>query len=311
MQSDDKKTDMRTFAAEPEDIGTRIDVFAAENSDVLSRSGFKKLIEEGNVLVNDKAVKANYKLRKNDIVTLIIPEAEPLEIIPQNIPLDILYEDDDVIVINKPQGMVVHPAAGHYTDTLVNALLYHCGDSLSGINGVMRPGIVHRIDMDTSGVIMAAKNNNAHRSLAAQLAEHSITRKYNAIVYNNIKEDEGTVDKPIARNPSDRKKMAVVPGGRRAVTHYRVLERLGKFTFIEAQLETGRTHQIRVHMTYIGHPLLGDSVYGPKKQPFNLKGQVLHARVLGFIHPRTGEYMEFESELPEYFTRLLDNVKKL
>ena len=311
MQCDDKKTDMRTFAAEPEDIGTRIDVFAAENSDALSRSGFKKLIAEGNVLVNDKAVKANYKLRKNDIVTLIIPEAEPLEIIPQNIPLDILYEDDDVIVINKPQGMVVHPAPGHYTDTLVNALLYHCGDSLSGINGVMRPGIVHRIDMDTSGVIMAAKNNNAHRSLAAQLAEHSITRKYNAIVYNNIKEDEGTVDKPIARNPSDRKKMAVVPGGRRAVTHYRVLERLGKFTFIEAQLETGRTHQIRVHMTYIGHPLLGDSVYGPKKQPFNLKVQVLHARVLGFIHPRTGEYMEFESELPEYFTRLLDNVKKL
>ena len=311
MQCDDKKTDIRTFAAEPEDIGTRIDVFSAENSDALSRSGFKKLIEEGNVLVNDKAVKANYKLRKNDIVTLIIPEAEPLEIIPQNIPLDILYEDDDVIVINKPQGMVVHPAPGHYTDTLVNALLYHCGDSLSGINGVMRPGIVHRIDMDTSGVIMAAKNNNAHRSLAAQLAEHSITRKYNAIVYNNIKEDEGTVDKPIARNPSDRKKMAVVPGGRRAVTHYRVLERLGKFTFIEAQLETGRTHQIRVHMTYIGHPLLGDSVYGPKKQPFNLKGQVLHARVLGFIHPRTGEYMEFESELPEYFTRLLDNVKKL
>lgn len=311
MQCDDKKTDMRTFAAEPEDIGTRIDVFAAENSDALFRSGFKKLIEEGNVLVNDKAVKANYKLRKNDIVTLIIPEAEPLEIIPQNIPLDILYEDDDVIVINKPQGMVVHPAPGHYTDTLVNALLYHCGDSLSGINGVMRPGIVHRIDMDTSGVIMAAKNNNAHRSLAAQLAEHSITRKYNAIVYNNIKEDEGTVDKPIARNPSDRKKMAVVPGGRRAVTHYRVLERLGKFTFIEAQLETGRTHQIRVHMTYIGHPLLGDFVYGPKKQPFNLKGQVLHSRVLGFIHPRTGEYMEFESELPEYFTRLLENVKKL
>ena len=309
MQSDDKKTDMRTFAAEPEDIGTRIDVFAAENSDVLSRSGFKKLIEEGNVLVNDKAVKANYKLRKNDIVTLIIPEAEPLEIIPQNIPLDILYEDDDVIVINKPQGMVVHPAAGHYTDTLVNALLYHCGDSLSGINGVMRPGIVHRIDMDTSGVIMAAKNNNAHRSLAAQLAEHSITRKYNAIVYNNIKEDEGTVDKPIARNPSDRKKMAVVPGGRRAVTHYRVLERLGKFTFIEAQLETGRTHQIRVHMTYIGHPLLGDSVYGPKKQPFNLKGQVLHARVLGFIHPRTGEYMEFKAPLPGYFEKLLKDLR--
>lgn len=305
------ENDMITLAAESEDIGTRIDVFAADNCDELSRSGFKKLISDGNVLVNDAPVKANYKLRKNDMVTLIIPEAAPLEIVPQNIPLDILYEDNDVIVINKPQGMVVHPAPGHYTDTLVNALLYHCGDSLSGINGIMRPGIVHRIDMDTSGVIMAAKNNNAHRSLAAQLAEHSITRKYNAIVYNNIKEDEGTVDKPLARNPNDRKKMAVVVGGRRAVTHYRVLERLGKFTFIEAQLETGRTHQIRVHMTYIGHPLLGDTVYGPKKQPFNLAGQVLHARVLGFIHPTTGEYLEFESPLPEYFFKLLENVKKL
>ena len=240
-----------------------------------------------------------------------IPESVPLEIIPQNIPLDILYEDDDVIVINKPQGMVVHPAPGHYTDTLVNALLYHCGDSLSGINGIMRPGIVHRIDMDTSGVIMAAKNNNAHRSLALQLAEHSITRKYNAIVYNNIKEDEGTIDKPLGRNPSDRKKMAVIPGGRRAVTHYRVLDRLGKFTYIEAQLETGRTHQIRVHMTYAGHPLLGDSVYGPKKQPFNLKGQVLHARVLGFVHPVTGEYMEFESPLPEYFQKLLERCRNI
>lgn len=303
--------DIITLAAESEDIGTRIDVFAAENCDELSRSGFKKLIADGNVLVNNAPVKANYKLRKNDVVTLVIPEAEPLEIIPQNIPLDILYEDEDVIVINKPQGMVVHPAPGHYTDTLVNALLYHCGNSLSGINGIMRPGIVHRIDMDTSGVIMAAKNNNAHRSLAAQLAEHSITRKYNAIVYNNVKEDEGTIDKPLARNPNDRKKMAVVIGGRRAVTHYRVLERLGKFTFIEVQLETGRTHQIRVHMTYIGHPLLGDMVYGPKKQPFNLAGQVLHARVLGFIHPSTGEYLEFESPLPEYFSKLLQNVKKL
>ena len=271
----------------------------------------KKLIEEGNVLVNDKAVKANYKLRKNDIVTLIIPEAEPLEIIPQNIHLDILYEDDDVIVINKPQGMVVHPAAGHYTGTLVNGLMAHCRDELSGINGVMRPGIVHRIDMDTSGVIMAAKNNNAHRSLAAQLAEHSITRKYNAIVYNNIKEDEGTVDKPIARNPSDRKKMAVTQKhSRHAVTHYRVIERMEKFTLIEAQLETGRTHQIRVHMTYIGHPLLGDMVYGPKKQPIHLEGQALHARVLGFIHPRTGEYLEFEAPLPPYFEALLERLRK-
>ncbi len=305
------QNDMITFAAEAEDAGKRIDVFAVENYDGLSRSGFKKVFEAGEVFVGGKTVKANYKLRIGDVVTIEIPDTEPLEILPQNIPLDILYEDDDVIVINKPQGMVVHPAPGHYTDTLVNALLYHCGDSLSGINGVMRPGIVHRIDMDTSGVIMAAKNNNAHRSLAAQLAEHSITRKYNAIVYNNIKEDEGTVDKPLARNSQDRKKMAVVPGGRRAVTHYRVIDRLGKFTFIEAQLETGRTHQIRVHMTYIGHPLLGDSVYGPKKQPFNLNGQVLHARVLGFIHPTTGEYMEFESPLPEYFGKLIDRCRNI
>lgn len=302
---------MITFAAEADDVGKRIDVFAAENYEELSRSGLKKIIDTGGVTVNNNTVKANYKLRTGDIVTMNIPESVPLEIIPQNIPLDILYEDDDVIVINKPQGMVVHPAPGHYTDTLVNALLYHCGDSLSGINGIMRPGIVHRIDMDTSGVIMAAKNNNAHRSLALQLAEHSITRKYNAIVYNNIKEDEGTIDKPLGRNPSDRKKMAVVPGGRRAVTHYRVLDRLGKFTYIEAQLETGRTHQIRVHMTYAGHPLLGDSVYGPKKQPFNLKGQVLHARVLGFVHPVTGEYMEFESPLPEYFQKLLERCRNI
>lgn len=302
---------MITFAAEADDVGKRIDVFAAENYEELSRSGLKKIIDTGGVTVNNKTVKANYKLRTGDIVTMNIPESVPLEIIPQNIPLDILYEDDDVIVINKPQGMVVHPAPGHYTDTLVNALLYHCGDSLSGINGIMRPGIVHRIDMDTSGVIMAAKNNNSHRSLALQLAEHSITRKYNAIVYNNIKEDEGTIDKPLGRNPSDRKKMAVVQGGRRAVTHYRVLDRLGKFTYIEAQLETGRTHQIRVHMTYAGHPLLGDSVYGPKKQPFNLKGQVLHARVLGFVHPVTGEYMEFESPLPEYFQKLLERCRNI
>ena len=306
-----QESDMITFAAEADDVGKRIDVFAAENYEELSRSGLKKIIDAGGVTVNNKTVKANYKLKTGDIVTMNIPESVPLEIIPQNIPLDILYEDDDVIVINKPQGMVVHPAPGHYTDTLVNALLYHCGDSLSGINGIMRPGIVHRIDMDTSGVIMAAKNNNAHRSLALQLAEHSITRKYNAIVYNNIKEDEGTIDKPLGRNPSDRKKMAVVPGGRRAVTHYRVLDRLGKFTYIEAQLETGRTHQIRVHMTYAGHPLLGDSVYGPKKQPFNLKGQVLHARVLGFVHPVTGEYMEFESPLPEYFQKLLERCRNI
>lgn len=306
-----QRNNMITFAAEAEDAGKRIDVFASENYDELSRSGLKKIIDVGGVTVNDKAVKANYRIKSGDIVTMTIPETVPLEIIPQNIHLDILYEDNDVIVIDKPQGMVVHPAPGHYTDTLVNALLYHCGESLSGINGIMRPGIVHRIDMDTSGVIMAAKNNNAHRSLALQLAEHTITRKYNAIVYNNIKEDEGTIDRPLGRNPSDRKKMAVVQGGRRAVTHYRVLDRLGKFTYIEAQLETGRTHQIRVHMTYAGHPLLGDSVYGPKKQPFNLKGQVLHARVLGFNHPVTGRYMEFESPLPDYFEKLLERCRNI
>ncbi|GFI61488.1 ribosomal large subunit pseudouridine synthase D [Clostridiales bacterium] len=311
MRYEKMNNDIITLAAGPDDIGKRIDVFASENYEELSRSGLKKLIENGKIFVNDKAVKANYKLRNGDLATLIIPENQPLEIIPQNIPLDILYEDDDVIVINKPQKMVVHPAPGHYTDTLVNALMYHCGDSLSGINGVLRPGIVHRIDMDTSGVLMAAKNNNSHRNLAVQLAEHSITRRYNAIVYNNVKENEGTVDKPLSRNPQDRKKMAVVSGGVRAVTHYRVLERLGKFTYIEAQLETGRTHQIRVHMTYIGHPLLGDKVYGPKKQPFSLDGQVLHARVLGFVHPSTGEYMEFEAPLPEYFNKLLERCKQI
>ena len=300
-----------TFGAEQEDVGTRIDVFLADAMENLSRSGVQKLIEEGHITLNGGRTKANYKLRERDIIDVEVPEVKEVEILPEDIPLDILYEDADVIVVNKPQGMVVHPAPGHTSGTLVNALMFHCGGELSGINGEKRPGIVHRIDKDTSGVLMVAKNDMAHQSLAAQLAEHSITRKYNAVVYNGFTEDEGTVDEPIGRNPQDRKKMAVVPGGRRAVTHYRVLERLGKFTFIEAQLETGRTHQIRVHMTYIGHPLLGDSVYGPKKQPFNLKGQVLHARVLGFIHPRTGEYMEFESELPEYFTRLLDNVKKL
>ena len=290
----------------------RLDKFLSAMLPDQSRSYLQKIIKDGNVLVNGEPKKSSYRLEDGDEVTADLPELKSPDIEPENIPLDILYEDDDVIVINKPQGMVVHPAPGHYSDTLVNALLYHCGDSLSGINGVLRPGIVHRIDMDTSGVIMAAKNNNAHRSLAKQLAEHTITRKYNAIVYNNIKEDEGTVDKPLGRNPSDRKKMAVVQtGGRRAVTHYRVLDRLGKFTYIEAQLETGRTHQIRVHMTYIGHPLLGDSVYGPKKQPFNLKGQVLHARVLGFIHPSSGEYMEFESPLPEYFNRLLDKCRQI
>ncbi len=295
-----------TFIAEKEDVGSRIDSFLSENIDDLSRSSVQKLLESGHICVNGKNVKANYKLREKDVLFVQIPQAVEPEILPENIPLNIVYEDADVIVVNKPQGMVVHPAPGHNTGTLVNALLYHCKDELSGINGEKRPGIVHRIDKDTSGILVVAKNNEAHQSLALQLAEHSITRKYNAIVYNGFREDEGTVDEPIGRNPQDRKKMAVTQKhSRHAVTHYQVLKRMKNFTLIEAQLETGRTHQIRVHMTYIGHPLLGDTVYGKKKQPFSLNGQVLHARVLGFVHPRTGEYMEFEAPLPPYFEKLL------
>ena len=303
--------DYFTFAAEKEDVGTRIDVFLAENMEDLSRSGVQKLIDEGMITLNGGKTKANYKLREKDVIDVTVPEVKEVEILPEDIPLDILYEDEDVIVVNKPQGMVVHPAPGHTSGTLVNALMFHCGDDLSGINGEKRPGIVHRIDKDTSGVLMIAKNDMAHQSLAAQLAEHSITRKYNAVVYNGFNEDEGTVNEPIGRNPQDRKKMAVTQKhSRHAVTHYRVIERMEKFTLIEAQLETGRTHQIRVHMTYIGHPLLGDPVYGPKKQPISLEGQALHARVLGFIHPRTGEYMEFEAPLPPHFEALLERLRK-
>ena len=303
--------DYFTFAAEKEDVGTRIDVFLAENMEDLSRSGVQKLIDEGMITLNGGKTKANYKLREKDVIDVTVPEVKEVEILPEDIPLDILYEDADVIVVNKPQGMVVHPAPGHTSGTLVNALMFHCGDDLSGINGEKRPGIVHRIDKDTSGVLMIAKNDIAHQSLAAQLAEHSITRKYNAVVYNGFNEDEGTVNEPIGRNPQDRKKMAVTQKhSRHAVTHYRVIERMEKFTLIEVQLETGRTHQIRVHMTYIGHPLLGDPVYGPKKQPVSLEGQALHARVLGFIHPRTGEYMEFEAPLPPYFEALLERLRK-
>lgn len=301
--------DYFTFVAEECDKNLRLDVFLNNELEELSRSMLQKLISEKNILVNEKAVNKNYKLRENDIITVSVPEAKPLDVLPKNIPLDILYEDDDLIVINKPQNMVVHPAAGHYDDTLVNALLYHCDGNLSGINGVLRPGIVHRIDRDTSGVLVVAKTNFAHQALAMQLAEHSMNRIYNAIVYNNFKEDFGVVDKPIGRNPSDRKKMAVTDkNSKRAVTHYKVLKRMGKFNLLELKLETGRTHQIRVHMAYIGHPLLGDAVYGPKKQPFNLQGQVLHARVLGFVHPITKKYMEFETELPKYFQELIEKL---
>ena len=245
------------------------------------------------------------------MIALTIPEPEEPEILPEDIPLDILYEDSDVILINKPKNMVVHPAAGHYTGTLVNALMYHCRGDLSGINGVLRPGIVHRIDKDTTGVLIVCKNDRAHNALAEQLKKHSITRKYRAIVCGNLKEDEGTVDAPLGRHPQDRKKMAIVrSGGKRAVTHYRVLERFGNDTYIECQLETGRTHQIRVHMASLGHPLLGDEIYGRAKSPFKLEGQTLHAMVLGFIHPTTGEYMEFEAPLPEYFEKLLEKLRK-
>ena len=256
--------------------------------------------------------KASSKVAAGDAVLVLLPEPEELNVEPENIPLDILYEDDDLLVVNKPKGMVVHPAAGHSSGTLVNAVLYHCRGNLSGINGVLRPGIVHRIDMDTTGALVICKSDFAHQSLAEQLSVHSITRKYRAIVHGNLKEDEGTVRGAIGRHPTDRKKMAINErNGKPAVTHYRVLERFGNYTYIECQLETGRTHQIRVHMASIGHPLLGDAVYGPKKCPVkNLQGQTLHAMVLGFIHPRTGAYMEFEAPLPEYFSNLLLQFRK-
>ncbi|WP_194609686.1 RluA family pseudouridine synthase [Clostridium vitabionis] len=288
----------------------RIDRYLAENT-AYTRSFLQKLLKTGMVLVNDAAVKSSYRVSPEDRIEFEVPDPEPADVLPENIPLDILYEDSDLIVVNKPKGMVVHPAPGHSTGTLVNALLYHCGDSLSGINGVLRPGIVHRIDRDTTGVLVACKNDEAHRSLAAQLKVHSITRIYYALVFGNIREDDGTVDKPVGRHPTDRKKMSVnTRHGRNAVTHYHVLERFGKYTLIECRLETGRTHQIRVHMASIGHPLVGDMVYGPAKQPFSLEGQTLHAGVLGFIHPGTGKYVEFRAPLPEYFSDLLEKLRK-
>ena len=300
-----------TLIAEKEDTGKRIDVFVSDNMDSLSRSMVQKLIESGDILVNEKKQKSNYKLRSGDIISANIPDPENVDIVAEDIPLEVIYEDEDIIVVNKPKDMVVHPAAGHFSGTLVNALMFHCGDSLSGINGELRPGIVHRIDKDTSGILVSAKNDNAHRELALQLADHSITRIYYAICFGNIKEDEGTIDKPLGRNPKDRKKMAITEkDGRRAVTHYKVLERFGKFTLMQAQLETGRTHQIRVHMASIGHPLLGDKVYGSEKQPFGVNdGQVLHAGVLGFIHPTKKEYMEFRSPLPEGFEKLIIKLR--
>lgn len=286
----------------------RIDKCLALLIDSLSRSFIQKMIDAGNVRVNGIAAKASYRVKLEDQVEFELPEAVEPEIAPEDIPLDILYEDADVIVVNKPKGMVVHPAAGHYSGTLVNALMYHCKDGLSGINGVMRPGIVHRIDMDTTGSLIVCKNDTAHNCIAEQLKEHSVTRRYEAICYGVLKEDAGTVDKPIGRHPAERKKMAVNErSGKRAVTHYRVLKRFREYTHIECILETGRTHQIRVHMASIGHPLLGDDVYsGNRKCPYHLSGQTLHARTLGFRHPVTGEYIEVDAPLPEYFRHLLD-----
>jgi len=286
--------------------GDRIDKFLSEQCEEFTRSFLQKLLKSGEVWVNGKQVKASFKVSEGDFISFEAPEAVESMILPENIPLDILYEDHDVILVNKPKRMVVHPAAGHYTGTLVNGLLYHCREDLSGINGVLRPGIVHRIDMDTTGVLIVCKNDMAHHSIAAQLKEHTITRRYEAIVHGVIKEDEGVVDAPVGRHPRDRKKMCVnYQNGKTAVTHYRVLKRFQGFTHIECRLETGRTHQIRVHMAHLGHPLLGDVVYGPAKCPYALEGQTLHAGILGFIHPRTGEYLEFRAPRPEYFERLL------
>lgn len=291
--------------------GLRIDKYLAEVMTDYSRSFLQKQLKDKNVTVNGCPVKASYKVAEEEEIAVAIPASREPDILPQNIPLDILYEDEQLLVVNKPKGMVVHPSAGHYSDTLVNALMFHCKGRLSGINGVLRPGIVHRIDMDTTGALVVCKTDLAHQSLAAQLKKHSITRRYRAIVHGNLKESQGTVEGTIGRHPVERKKMAAnVTKGKRAVTHYRVLEQLKGYTYVECQLETGRTHQIRVHMSSIGHPLLGDVVYGPKKCPFpSLMGQTLHAMVLGFLHPVTGEYLEFQAPLPEYFEALLKKLR--
>lgn len=302
------------FFINSENQGERIDKFLSSKLSDISRSYIHKLIEDGNITINQNSVNKKYKLSENDTINVKIPKPQELKVVAENIPLDIVYEDNDLLIVNKPKDMVVHPAPGNYSGTLVNALLYHCKNSLSGINGVIRPGIVHRIDKDTSGLLIVAKNDTSHKELAEQIKNHSFTREYEAVVYGNLKEDTGTINANIARHKTDRKKMAVVPFlGRNAVTHYTVLKRYGNFTHIKLKLETGRTHQIRVHMSYIGHPVVGDEVYAnPKNNPFKfLKGQCLHAKTIGFIHPTTKEYMEFTSPLPEYFQKILNKLSAL
>ena len=296
--------------ASEESKNQRLDAFLASSLDGLTRSQATRLIESGEVAVNGRAVSKSYKLAGGEDIAVTLPEPEPVEAVPQDIPLDVVYEDADVIVFNKPSGMVVHPAPGHPDGTLVNALLYHCAGTLSGVGGALRPGIVHRIDRDTSGLIIAAKNDAAHQYLSAQLADHTLARTYECIVVGSLREDRGTVDAPIARHPADRKRMAVVAGGREAVTHWEVIARYPGYTHVRCRLETGRTHQIRVHMAYIGYPILGDTVYGAKKEVPGLTGQCLHAVGLRFLHPRTHEVVELSCPLPEEFTRMLQKIRK-
>lgn len=297
------------FTADIEHENQRIDRYLTEMLPEQSRSFFQKLIRDGFVMVNHMIVKVNYRLKTGDVIEIDIPDAVPTEIVPENIPLDILYEDDDLLIVNKPKGMVVHPAVGHSTGTLVNAIMYHCQGNLSGINGEIRPGIVHRIDKDTTGSLIICKNDEAHRNIAEQIKEHSVTRRYVGVVAGTFSEESGTVEGAIGRHPNDRKRMTInEKNGKPAVTHYRVLQTLKGASFMEFELETGRTHQIRVHMASISHPLLGDTVYGNSKNPYKLQGQALHARTIGFIHPTTGEYIEVSAPIPEYMTEL---VRKL
>lgn len=301
---------MEIFEVDFENEGERLDKYISMLFPEQSRSFFQKIIKDGHVTVNDKAEKANYRLKIEDLVKVEIPDAVETQILPENIPLDILYEDDDLLVVNKPKGMVVHPSAGHYSGTLVNAIMYHCKDSLSGINGEIRPGIVHRIDMDTTGSLIVCKNDEAHVAIAEQIKVHSVNRIYRGIVYGVVKDDEGVIHAPIGRHPNERKKMAInEKNGKDAITHYKVLERFDRYTYMEFKLETGRTHQIRVHMASIGHPLLGDTLYSNGKSPYKLQGQTLHAMLIGFVHPKTNEYIEISAPLPEYFEKILKDAR--